>query len=1068
MRLIKIKIHNLASLKGEHLIDFSEIQKVSSLFAITGETGAGKSTILNAVGLSLYGDLYRPQVTQTDVITLGEKEGSVQLIISLKGQYYLADWRARVRKQNGELLKQPQIARYIYKLTAPEFEADKVLIEDKAENLLGLNFDQFCKCIILNQGEFARFLMSSFTERKEILERLYPGEMLENLSRIVRAELDEFQTQKQKLEIEREAVSSGHHYSLEDLKIELTKISTKQKSTEIELTGLESANREIVSLKTYLTKFQETKAKKEKIFEELKGITQVINDKNFKLEKSAEELDVIKREKDTQGPKLQILLQKEERLEALRVNLVELNKKQSSLFYEEKQLREKKNYQTEKSESLNKEITTMKGNLIFPTIDDISFKFWAKEIQEFHTSHKILTTSKLSLHDQMKDIEEIGKRKNLEKKVLEEKALEIKTELVKVIRPYELEQYEDWKTEYSQRREKIQKGQIELDLIKNELQGSELKLTGLKEKSQDLDSKLATITRDLAPLELLAETIDLARAVSSCFTHETESCPVCHTSLTADKLQKIKLEIGEKLKIFDSEKLNSLKTSKEKLQTELQIASSQLSDESSKKLKLESTYKELTQKITTSHSLEEMKLILEKASTLREGLRSTSNELKLKEKEIEERRAQYQKHKAEDNKLIEEEKNLEAKRNSLITQVQLKLIPEIESLNQEMKTREALTELNSQLQRINQEKEFLDQMMSKNKTETTQVSEELAQKNKTNQELGTELELALKGESAKTLWKKLEESFKQADEKHRILETEARVVQLNHKEIQSRIYTIDEQIKDLETAFIQHTYELTSLASEAKLRQSNYANLWESLEKLKMSLTDPAQLLIPIEENLGRNTLTLKDENKVLLGRIGEIQQLVADTERRADRVLLINKQLEEITIRFNRAERLFDVLGKDDLRNFALSMVEENLIRQTNIELEKLCNGRYQILHQTRKMKLAPEFYILDKYREGLIRKVSTLSGGETFMVSLCMALALGEMTRGTAEIDSLFIDEGFGTLDQDSLEEVLDMLGHIQARGLQIGLISHVQSLTSRIPINLRLAKKSDGTSTASLIYN
>lgn len=150
------------------------------------------------------------------------------------------------------------------------------------------------------------------------------------------------------------------------------------------------------------------------------------------------------------------------------------------------------------------------------------------------------------------------------------------------------------------------------------------------------------------------------------------------------------------------------------------------------------------------------------------------------------------------------------------------------------------------------------------------------------------------------------------------------------------------------------------------------------------------EILIPLEELLGQNILRLKEENKVLLGRVGELAQLVSETERRADRVGLIMKQLGDINQKFSRAERLFDVLGKDDLRNFALSMVEENLIKQTNLELEKLCSGRYQILHQTRKMKLAPEFYILDKYREGLVRKVSTLSGGETFMVSLSMALAL------------------------------------------------------------------------------
>jgi exonuclease SbcC len=88
--------------------------------------------------------------------------------------------------------------------------------------------------------------------------------------------------------------------------------------------------------------------------------------------------------------------------------------------------------------------------------------------------------------------------------------------------------------------------------------------------------------------------------------------------------------------------------------------------------------------------------------------------------------------------------------------------------------------------------------------------------------------------------------------------------------------------------------------------------------------------------------------------------------------------------------------------------------------------------------------------------------------MVSLAMALALAELTRGQAEIDTLFIDEGFGTLDQESLEDVLNMLNQIQNRGLMIGIISHIKTLTSALPINLKLQKAQDGTSKISVVYN
>jgi exonuclease SbcC len=168
------------------------------------------------------------------------------------------------------------------------------------------------------------------------------------------------------------------------------------------------------------------------------------------------------------------------------------------------------------------------------------------------------------------------------------------------------------------------------------------------------------------------------------------------------------------------------------------------------------------------------------------------------------------------------------------------------------------------------------------------------------------------------------------------------------------------------------------------------------------------------------------------------------------------------------RWKRLLDVLGNDDMRTYVLSLVESALIQQTNLELDKLCAGRYEIQHNAKKGKLTPEFWIIDRWRDGLIRKVTTLSGGETFMVSLAMALALADMARGRADIDCFFIDEGFGTLDEDSLEDVMEMLQQVRSRGKQIGLITHVKALSERLPINLKITKDARGNSQVGIVWN
>lgn len=201
MRLRELKVRNIASLKGEHHVDFRDIESRSHLFAITGETGAGKSSLLNSIGLALYGKVFKNNVIQSDLVTLGEKDGEIQLLFEVKGRPYLANWKARVLKSNGEPYATPQSpSRELYELSSADFNSEKNISATKVEELLNLDFDQFCKCIILNQGEFARFLLSTFNERKEILEKLYPGEVLESLSRELKGELDSLTAEKVQIE----------------------------------------------------------------------------------------------------------------------------------------------------------------------------------------------------------------------------------------------------------------------------------------------------------------------------------------------------------------------------------------------------------------------------------------------------------------------------------------------------------------------------------------------------------------------------------------------------------------------------------------------------------------------------------------------------------------------------------------------------------------------------------------------------------------------------------------------------------------------------------------------------
>ncbi|MBT4791921.1 MAG: hypothetical protein HON90_10145, partial [Halobacteriovoraceae bacterium] len=202
--------------------------------------------------------------------------------------------------------------------------------------------------------------------------------------------------------------------------------------------------------------------------------------------------------------------------------------------------------------------------------------------------------------------------------------------------------------------------------------------------------------------------------------------------------------------------------------------------------------------------------------------------------------------------------------------------------------------------------------------------------------------------------------------------------------------------------------------------------------------------------------------------RLASKQALYKKKQEGESRIEGLKKQQQHNLAEQKKLQDLYLVIGKDEFRNFVLAMLENLLIEQTNQELKKLCQGRYRIIQTNKKNKMASEFVIVDYFCDGQSRKVSTLSGGETFLVSLAMALALAELTRGHTQIDSLFIDEGFGTLDSESIQEVLELLVNIQNSGKQVGIISHIKELTSRIPVNIKLDKNHKGFSEVSILVN
>ena len=222
----------------------------------------------------------------------------------------------------------------------------------------------------------------------------------------------------------------------------------------------------------------------------------------------------------------------------------------------------------------------------------------------------------------------------------------------------------------------------------------------------------------------------------------------------------------------------------------------------------------------------------------------------------------------------------------------------------------------------------------------------------------------MKGKKASDLISELAQKVKEKTDVLGLKERELKFQESKLKESQGRLYTLDEQIKNVDLMFSKELHTLRECAHVSLPSLTNELSiLTDKLGNLVIELNSPEALFIPLKDLIQAQKHLFKDKTSELKMSFASVRARLEDWEKRQDRITLLLLKLQDLTQSLDRRVRLYEVLGKDELRTFVLSLVEENLITQTNEELQKLCQGRYEIIHQSRKMKLTPEFYILDKF---------------------------------------------------------------------------------------------------------
>ena len=189
-------------------------------------------------------------------------------------------------------------------------------------------------------------------------------------------------------------------------------------------------------------------------------------------------------------------------------------------------------------------------------------------------------------------------------------------------------------------------------------------------------------------------------------------------------------------------------------------------------------------------------------------------------------------------------------------------------------------------------------------------------------------------------------------------------------------------------------------------------------------------------------------------------QHRLAEHKRASERLAAQQEAIAKQAAETRRWQNLHELIGAADgkkYRNYAQSLTFASVIAQANRQLVQLSDRYLLTADPARPLELN----IIDNYQGGETRSAKNLSGGESFIVSLALALGLAQMSGENIQIDTLFLDEGFGTLDEETLDSALETLSQLRTHGKHIGIISHVAALTERIATRIQITPQNGGNS-------
>ena len=982
MKPIKLSIEGVFSYRTRQEIDFTKLSS-EGIFGIFGNTGSGKSSIVEAIIFALYGKIERVSGKQIDLINLQSNKAVIDFEFEVSGKAYRVVVNL-TRTSSGHSTK---------KLFYQKQEGQYRAMEEKisGEQLTGLSYDNFCRVVIIPQGKFQDFLTLTSGERTKMLKEIFPSLKKYDLSNTLRAMREETEgMQKEKMG----QLNSYSEYTIEALnerKEQYAVVEQQYKDLEILIKNLKE---DLDSRKTLFDAFK----KQEELSQNFNRLK--LNEENISALK--DRLDQYRKTNRVFGSLLtkydDLLLRKKrtsDLFSELSLQVADLEKKKQSLE-EELAALQKENEQTPLQQQEADNLKTL------------------ADLRELESTMAILDTK---MRDEQKRLEngkacvaaEENKKHNKEKEIADKESRLLNAEEFRSVR--------DWFAKNQRLNEdlaRLRKENQDLCKKKNDCLSPFGDISPdnpeaeLQQRLQDTEEQISKAENLLSDYNVKQALCQYSKALSS-----NEPCPLCG-SLSHPHPAEL-ADVDEHLKQIKST-IRDLKARKETLEKAVasldfyskqiqskqeQINSLQQDIETHKRQFVWANYfgktvLEITQMENEDIRLQsELKELRSALAAIDRNIRKYSEALKQIENSVEQSRNALTKHqgrKEELGKNLSEEFVLQYAQvdvNQLNEQRQ-KLLAVLEKRNAVLAERNAvLSKQNAVLFQREGERNSCKQNLETIIGETDKCESEI------------ERQIACGGfQSLESVRQILSSSFDEDD--------------------------AQTQIDNFNRQMIEFSSQLAALSEQTSGKDR------------------------PAEENIKSDEQTLSQKEKEFKSCIankGGIEKEINLFETKLSQKTELEKEMKKAEARLDALNKLSQMFKGDKFIQFISTVYLEQLCAKANERLQIITNNKFAIRYWEEN------FEVIDNLNSGKTRSLKTLSGGQIFQASLCMALALVDTIRLNSDTreDFFFLDEGFGTQDNESIELIFKSLVSLRQENKIVGLISHSEILKEKISYNI-----------------